>query len=253
MGTHSGPVDDAEGRIGAPVGRRLFLGLLGAGVAGLGYTKWSYGADDATSDNVAQAVSLSSMQPDDREPLEGVHPNKPPDTTDRFRYYSVTDVPAYNARAWRLAVDGEGATGSLKLRFDDLRSFPNMAIKSTFRCVTGWRVRDCVWRGVRLRDVLDATSPNDRAKFVTFYSADGAYTDSLTWEQARNDHAMLAWELNGEMLIPEQGRPLRLVFPDMYGYKGVKWLRRIELKPQRDVGFWEQTGWQMDAWVYSHT
>jgi DMSO/TMAO reductase YedYZ molybdopterin-dependent catalytic subunit len=117
--------------------------------------------------------------------------------------------------------------------------------------VTGWRVRDCVWAGVRLRDLLDIAQPNARARFVTFYAGDGVYTDSLTWQQARSDHALMAWILNGQFLAPEQGQPLRLIFPDMYGYKNVKWVRRIEVKSVRDLGFWEQNGWEVDAFVYN--
>jgi DMSO/TMAO reductase YedYZ molybdopterin-dependent catalytic subunit len=37
----------------------------------------------------------------------------------------------------------------------------------------------------------------------------------------------------------------------MYGYKNVKWLRRIEVKPVHDLGFWEQRGWDDNAYVYT--
>jgi DMSO/TMAO reductase YedYZ molybdopterin-dependent catalytic subunit len=234
---------------GPPVGRRIFIGLLAAGVAGLGATKWLYRADDADSSNVATAVRLSGMPPADQEALIGQHPN--PHYSERFRYYSVGDIPNFNPRSWRLAVDGEGVDNTLSLRFDDVRAFPNYAVTASFRCVNGWIVHNCIWIGVRVRDVLDTVSPNDRAKFVTFYSGDGVYTDSLTWSQARSDHAILAWQLNGEPLIREAGYPLRLIYPDMYGYKNVKWLRRIEVKSSRDLGFWEQTGWEIDAYVYN--
>ncbi|HVS42071.1 MAG TPA: molybdopterin-dependent oxidoreductase [Candidatus Dormibacteraeota bacterium] len=235
---------------GRPIGRRLFIALLGAGAAGIALTKWAYGGDDATPGNVATSVPIGSMTPDEgREASEGVHPNIVP--PERFRYYSVGDIPDFNERDWRLTVDGAGLDGSMQLRFAELTSFPNVAIKATFRCVTGWRVRDCIWRGVRLRDVIDANSPNRNAKHITFYAGDGVYTDSLTIGQARSDHAILAWELNGRPLIREQGYPLRLIYPDMYGYKNVKWLRRIEVKPVHDLGFWEQRGWDDNAYVYT--
>jgi DMSO/TMAO reductase YedYZ molybdopterin-dependent catalytic subunit len=234
---------------GRPVGRRLFLALLGAGTAGLALTKWQYGDDDATPGNVATAVPVGAMTPDDREPVEGIHPNIVP--SERFRYYSVGDIPTFTERSWRLTVDGAGLGGSMSLRLADLQAFPNAAIRSTFRCVTGWRVRDCIWRGVRVRDLVDANQPNGGARHITFYSGDGVYTDSLTMQQARSDHALLAWELNGRPLIREQGYPLRLIYPDMYGYKNVKWLRRIEVKPVHDLGFWEQRGWDDEAYVYT--
>ncbi|TMC50706.1 MAG: hypothetical protein E6J14_03875 [Chloroflexi bacterium] len=235
---------------GKPIGRRLFLGLLGAGAAGLAFTKWSYRADDADSGNVAEAVPLGPMgQTPDIESLIGQHPNIL--YPERFRYYSVADIPGYSERSWRLIVDGEGLDSSLRLRFNDVTAFPNVAYRSTFRCVNGWRVRNCVWRGVRVRDVIDAAHLNRRAKYVTFSSGDGIYTDSLSLQQARSDHAILAFELNGSPLITEQGRPLRVIFPDMYGYKGVKWVRRLEVKSHRDLGFWEQRGWEIDAYVYN--
>ena len=39
------------------------------------------------------------------------------------------------------------------------------------------------------------------------------------------------------------------MIPDMYGYKNVKWLRRIELVPRPGSGYWEQLGYDRDAWV----
>jgi DMSO/TMAO reductase YedYZ molybdopterin-dependent catalytic subunit len=235
---------------GRPIGRRLFIALLGAGAAGVALTKWSYGGDDATPGTVATSVPIDSMTPDeDREPSEGIHPNIVP--PERFRYYSVGDIPDFTERSWRLTVDGAGLDGSMELRLADLRAFPNVAIKATFRCVTGWRVRDCIWRGVRVRDVVDANQPNRNAKHITFYAGDGVYTDSLNIAQARSDHAILAWELNGRPLIREQGYPVRLIYPDMYGYKNVKWLRRMEVKPVHDLGFWEQRGWDDEAYVYT--
>jgi DMSO/TMAO reductase YedYZ molybdopterin-dependent catalytic subunit len=235
--------------LGKPVGRRIFLGLLGAGALGLAATQWGFRGENVTADNVAQAVPLGSMELESREALIGRHPNVV--TSERFRYYSVGYIPDYDPRTWRLKVDGAGVASTLQLKLDDLKAFPNVALKSDFRCVTGWRVRNCLWRGVRVRDLIDSVRQTGKAGFVTFYSGDGVYTDSLTIAQARSDHAILAWELNGAPLIREQGSPLRLIYPDMYGYKNVKWVRRLEVKSQRDIGFWEQQGWEIEAYVYN--
>ena len=232
-----------------PIGRRIFLGLLGLGAAGLATTQWSLQGDDADPATVAQAVPLGSMDIDQREASEGQHPNIV--TSERFRYYSVGYMPYDDPRTFRLRVDGEGAKGKLSLSLAQLKAFPNVVLKADFRCVTGWRVQDNLWRGVRVRDVLDSVGQNAKAGFVTFYSGDGVYTDSLTIQQARSNNAILCWELDGQPLIREQGYPLRLIYPDMYGYKNVKWLHRLELKSTRDVGFWEQNGWDIDAYVYN--
>ena len=239
---------------GRPVGRRLFLGMLGAGAAGLAITRFAFASDDdASADNLGtpQPMPPGGQEPQQEE-LIGRHPNTIFD--ERFRYYSVGDIPDFNERTWRLTVDGEGLDASLKLRYSDVKSFANLALaNATFRCVTGWRVRGNTWRGVRLRDVIRAASPNGKAKFVTFYANDGLYTESLVYSpaEALNDRALLVWELDGQPLIREQGFPLRLIFPDMYGYKNIKWLARIEVKSTQDLGYWEQADdWDVEGFVY---
>lgn len=236
---------EPEELLGKPIGRRIFLGLLGAGALGIASSQFSFADDNVTAGNVAQTMPLDSSS----GMSEGVHPNVV--TSERFRYYSVGYMPYDDPKTFRLTVDGEGAGGKLSLSLDQLKAFPNVVLKSDFRCVTGWRVRDNLWRGVRVRDVVDSIGQNAKARFITFYSGDGVYTDSLTIAQARSNNAILCWELDGQPLIREQGYPLRLIYPDMYGYKNVKWLHRLELKSTRDVGFWEQQGWDIDAYVYN--
>ena len=236
-------------RAGAPIGRRLFVGLLGAGAGALVLDRFRLRGDDGAA-TVAEAdiASGPATQPVQREALEGQHPNIT--SEGRFRYYSVGTIPTISESAYRLDVGGPGLDGTLHLRHSDVRSLPNVTVKSTFRCVTGWRVRDCLWRGVRLRDVLAAAHPNRQAKFVTLQSGDGVYTESLSWAQAQSDHAILCWEFDGQPLIREQGWPMRLIHPDLYGYKNAKWVVRIMVGPNRILGFWEShDGWDVDGSV----
>jgi DMSO/TMAO reductase YedYZ molybdopterin-dependent catalytic subunit len=60
---------------------------------------------------------------------------------------------------------------------------------------------------------------------------------------------MLAYEMDGQPLLQEHGAPVRVVIPDMYGYKNVKWVERITLVPRVGAGYWEQRGYDVDAWV----
>jgi DMSO/TMAO reductase YedYZ molybdopterin-dependent catalytic subunit len=75
------------------------------------------------------------------------------------------------------------------------------------------------------------------------------YQDSLTLDQALVPDVMLAYELDGKPLSRAHGAPARVVIPEMYGYKGVKWLSRMELVDRQPTGYWEGLGYDQNAWV----
>ena len=105
------------------------------------------------------------------------------------------------------------------------------------------------WRGVRFADLLAAAAPHPEASVLTFTSAEQPYVDTLTADQAHLPDVMLAYEMDGKPLSRPHGAPVRVVIPDMYGYKGVKWVERITLGTDAASGYWEQRGYDADAWV----
>ena len=108
---------------------------------------------------------------------------------------------------------------------------------------------DVEWKGVRLADVLDQAGVSPEARAVRFTSFDGAYTESLTLDQARRDDVIVAYEMEGNPLSDEHGGPVRLYVAPMYGYKSSKWLDGIELTERVEPGYWEDRGYDVDAWV----
>ena len=120
---------------------------------------------------------------------------------------------------------------------------------SDFHCVEGWGVKDVRWEGVRLQTVLDMVQPKREAAFISFYSLDGFYTDSLSLGQAALPDALIAYKMYEQPLEADHGYPLRFVMPKMYGYKGAKYLYRMEFVPTQITGYWEQRGWQINGWL----
>jgi DMSO/TMAO reductase YedYZ molybdopterin-dependent catalytic subunit len=166
-----------------------------------------------------------------------------------WRIYTVAStMPRFDPATWRLEVAGL-VERPLTLDYEQLRALPRTTQVRDFHCVTGWTVSNVRWTGVRLRDVLDRVLPQFSAHAVRFVSAEVPYVDDLTLEQARLDDVLLAYEMDGKPLPREHGAPMRLVIPEMYGYKNVKWVSRIELVPQAQPGYWEQLGYDADAWV----
>jgi sulfane dehydrogenase subunit SoxC len=88
----------------------------------------------------------------------------------------------------------------------------------------------CEFTGVKLATLLDDCGFDRKGgKFVLAEGADGSsLTRTIALERALDD-VMVAWAMNGEMLRPENGYPLRLVAPGIQGVSWVKWLRRIKV------------------------
>jgi DMSO/TMAO reductase YedYZ molybdopterin-dependent catalytic subunit len=216
------------------VGRRVFLGLLGAGAAGVVFGSAIQGWLER---NVGPLLA--------RDPT-GLLALLP---IGRFRIYSVTaDLPSRSRSEYRLTVKGLVGRETV-LTFEELAAMPKTHLVRDFQCVTGWRVPQVQWAGVRLHEVLDRAGVHPDASAVRFVSFDGAYRESLTLAQARRADVLVAYELEGEALSSEHGGPVRIYIAPMYGYKSLKWLERIELTRTVEPGYWEQRGYDVDGWV----
>jgi DMSO/TMAO reductase YedYZ molybdopterin-dependent catalytic subunit len=166
-----------------------------------------------------------------------------------FRINTVEKpTPAVDPAAFRLVVDG-AVERPLTLTLDELRALPSVRQVSDFRCVEGWGVENVRWEGVRFQSLAELVAPRKEATFITFYSEGDVYTDSLTLGQAMLPDVLLAYSMWEQPLSTNHGYPLRLVMPRMFGYKGPKWLKRVEFVPYRETGYWERRGWQIDAWI----
>jgi sulfane dehydrogenase subunit SoxC len=91
----------------------------------------------------------------------------------------------------------------------------------------------CVmYTGVPLKVLLDEAGLKANAKWLLLEGGDSAaMTRSLPLQKALDD-ALVAYRMNGEMLYPENGYPVRMVIPGWEANMWVKWLRRIEVGDQ---------------------
>ncbi|BFO20161.1 hypothetical protein SHKM778_65490 [Streptomyces sp. KM77-8] len=104
-------------------------------------------------------------------------------------------------------------------------------------------------RGVRLSRLLDAAGVRSPAGAVRFTCFDGAYSESLTLDQARRADVMVALRMRDEDLEHAHGGPVRLYVAPMYFYKSAKWLSGITVTEDVEPGYWEERGYDIDAWV----
>ncbi len=226
---------DGEIPEGSPIGRRVFLGVLGLGAAGVAAGARGQAAVGRVVSPIVHAAGngIAALIPG----------------ANRFRIYTVTDgYPFESDSQYRLEVGGL-VRRPMSLTLNDLKSMPATRLVKDFQCVTGWRVPDVPWIGVRLADLIARAEPTSAAKAVEFYSFDGAYSESLTLDQANRYDVIVAYEMLGASITTEHGGPVRLYVAPMYGYKSCKWLRSIKVVAEPVPGFWEQQGYDIDAWI----
>ncbi|MGO9558972.1 MAG: molybdopterin-dependent oxidoreductase [Acidimicrobiales bacterium] len=217
------------------VGRRTVLGLVGFGALGI-----AVGArvDDAISGSLTKVSSA----------LGGLGALIP--GANDFRIYTITgSIPTIDPKTYRLTVNGM-VDRPLSLSLDDLRTkMPRTDLVHYFQCVTGWRVPDVHWQGVKLSAVLDVAGVQSKATALRLFSGDGEYTESLTLSQARLPNVLVADRMIGDDVTPEHGGPVRMYVAPMYGYKSIKWLDRIEVTNEVVPGYWEDGGYPVNAWI----
>jgi DMSO/TMAO reductase YedYZ molybdopterin-dependent catalytic subunit len=104
---------------------------------------------------------------------------------------------------------------------------------------------NALWRGVRLKDVLDRAGVGAGAVEVRFKGLETAvmpqtpnFLKSLAVDHARDGEVMIAYEMNGEPLPLLNGFPLRLVVPGWYATYWVKMLEDIEVLDKPDDNYW---------------
>jgi DMSO/TMAO reductase YedYZ molybdopterin-dependent catalytic subunit len=214
-----------------PIGRRAMLSVLGLGALGTLFGSHVQAGISSLLDS-AGAGGIANLLPGGGQ----------------FTIYTITGGYPAAPADYRLRVEGL-VQRPLSLTVAELQSLPATRLTQDFQCVTGWEVTNVHWVGVRLLDLAERAGMDPGASAFRFTSFDGLYTESLTVEQARQTGAIAAYSMLGAPVTREHGGPVRLYVPDMFGYKSIKWLSRIELVTHAERGYWEQNGYPVNAWI----
>ena len=174
-------------------------------------------------------------------------PQLPPEQT-ASKKWPVLDLgvhPDVPTGDWRLFVDG-AVEQKVELDWGAFMALPQVQDESDFHCVTGWSKLDNHWGGVQLATVLALAQPRPAAAHVLFHAYDG-YTTNIPMEEALKDDVLLVHTWEGAPLPREHGGPVRVITPQLWAWKGAKWIRRIEVLEQDAPGFWERRGYSNTA------
>jgi DMSO/TMAO reductase YedYZ molybdopterin-dependent catalytic subunit len=164
-------------------------------------------------------------------------------------------VPVIMASAWKLNVKGLVAKPT-QLSYTELRNMSSIEEFATLECVSnkldGDLISTAVWKGVRLKDILEKAQISLRAKYIVFRCYDG-YDVGIPIERGLSEGTILAYDMNGASLTAEHGYPVRAIVPGLYGMMNPKWITEIELVDGIYEGYWQRKGWANNAMYNTHS
>ncbi len=178
--------------------------------------------------------------------------------TDNADHYTVDTTlikPTADITRWQLDIAGS-VEEPYSLSYDQLLDLEAVEQHKTLECISnevgGDLISTALWTGVPLRDLLARAKPKPETYDVKLTSIDG-YTDSIRIEKAMESDTIVAYLMNGVTLPLDHGYPARLLVPNIYGMKNVKWLRSIECVTFDFLGYWMERGWSDIAVVNTNT
>jgi DMSO/TMAO reductase YedYZ molybdopterin-dependent catalytic subunit len=182
------------------------------------------------------------------DPAVDALPGITPRITANEDHYTVDTTlvkPRVLIDEWRLEIKGL-VQSPFSLTYDQLLDLEAVEQLHTLECISNYVGGDLIstalWTGVPLRDLLDRAQVKPGAYDVAFTSVDG-YTDSIPIAKAMEDRTLVAYLMNGKTVPQDHGYPARMLVPNIYGMKNVKWIRTIEVVNYDFIGYWQQQGW----------
>ena len=190
---------------------------------------------------------------------------------DVFFTRSHAPIPVVDPAEWRLRVDGM-VSRPLVLSLSELQQFPRREVASTLLCA-GLRRNELLhvaplpgelpwgpeaashahWAGVSLRDVLAAAGVGSDAAHIEFTGLDAVerrgqrfgFGGSITMDKAMDPDVLLAFEMNGQPLLPAHGFPVRTIVPGWIGARSVKWLGRISAAREPSDNYFQTAAYRV--------
>jgi DMSO/TMAO reductase YedYZ molybdopterin-dependent catalytic subunit len=153
--------------------------------------------------------------------------------------------PEIKPSDWQLVIDG-ACSHPTKLSFSDFMALEQVDDTSDFHCVTTWSRLDLHWKGVRVSELLALVEPSEDATHLLCHGYDD-YSTNVSLAEALKPDVLLVHTVDGKPLPREHGGPVRMITPQLYAWKGAKWISRLEILREDRAGFWEERGYSMTA------
>lgn len=169
--------------------------------------------------------------------------------TKRWPILDLGVRPKVNLKNWHLEING-AVENPVILSWEKFMSMPQSLVLADMHCVTTWSKFDNGWAGVKFLDLVKLVKPKPEAKFIIQYGYDG-YASNVPLADCMKENVLIAHTHDGQPLAPEHGGPARMIIPDLYAWKGSKFIKGIEFNAEDKPGFWEVRGYNNhgDPWL----
>jgi DMSO/TMAO reductase YedYZ molybdopterin-dependent catalytic subunit len=187
-----------------------------------------------------------SISPDFKDPT--LAPLLASEITPTYLFYRIDInpiVPEVNVNSWNLLIKGMVGT-PLKLSYEEIKSMPAIEEFVTLECISnkigGDLIGTALWKGIRLKDILEKAKILPGVKYIVFRCSDG-YDVGIPLNKGLMNETILAYEMNLAPLTSKHGFPIRAIVPGLYGMMNPKWITEIELVDKVYEGYWQRNGW----------
>jgi len=155
--------------------------------------------------------------------------------------FKAGGMPAIDLQTYVLSVGGL-VNEERNFSWQEIFAMPKSIVNCRLTSVSGWSVR-ANWEGIKWGDFIKKITVDAKANHARFTTVGGGYTTVVSCKDLEHPRVLLAYGVNGEPIEPSYGGPLRMVIPNLWGYKSCKWLGRIEFIDQMEGGYWEDRGY----------
>jgi DMSO/TMAO reductase YedYZ molybdopterin-dependent catalytic subunit len=156
-------------------------------------------------------------------------------------------LPKFRPETWDLRVFGALESGEdWSCTYEDFQALPIDTVRADFHCVTKFSILDNEWGGVLATTLLEQAPPAPDVTHVMVWAEFG-YSANMPLVDFAAPTSLLATHSNGEPLSVEHGFPVRMIVPQLYAWKGPKWVRGVEYLVSDRRGFWEERGYHNRA------
>lgn len=201
---------------------------------------------------------------------------------DRFFVCSQTRTPDIDLSTYSVRIEGDGVRRPFQLTYDEVLALPSRTLgvylecagnhRALFERVMGRQVEGdhwtrwmlggvgmAQWTGVSLRHVLEMAGVRPEAVDVNVQGLDtdapeGGTNRPMPIDKAMDPDTLLVYGMNGEVLPPDHGFPLRVIVPGWIGSNSIKWVGKITVSTSkiwvhrnRDIYVLKGNDWSAEA------